>query len=127
MQESTVSLGSGEAEFRLSGELSEWLFSSSSEYFWSKFNDAHGTLFDQFEDEIVDPSIINSIAIELGGKISDLEKLKIDELEFVYRWTQDRKPITAKVAKVALIFELTRLRQFLWDAAKTGNVATFSL
>jgi hypothetical protein len=49
------------------------------------------------------------------------------ELEFVYRWTQDGTPVTAKIARAALIWELTEFSQFLVAATTAGNAATFSL
>jgi hypothetical protein len=41
-------------EFALSGVLSEWLFAVG---FWRNFNVAHGTMFDQFEEDKADSTV----------------------------------------------------------------------
>lgn len=75
----------------------------------------------------MDASIIDLIANALIDQILSLEKSGDGDLEFIYRWTQDGKPVTARIARAGLISELAVFRQFLLGAAKTESIATFSL
>lgn len=71
MQESLVSVGDGASQLRLSGLLSEWLFSSR---FWSNFNARHGTMFDQYEEDDADVSTVAAVVEALDERIHALRE-----------------------------------------------------
>jgi hypothetical protein len=110
--------------FRLSGELSEWLFSSR---FWSDFNTKHGTMFDQYEEDDVSTSEINALVEALNEKVCALQESNVREIEFVYRWTSDQLPLIARVPKENLISELVAFRNFLVTFPVTNVRLSFSL
>ncbi|MGS0895296.1 hypothetical protein ACVBGC_22600 [Burkholderia stagnalis] len=124
MQESLVSMDDGTVQLRLSGPLSEWLFSSK---FWSDFNAKHGTVFDQFEEDEADVTVINAVIENLDDGMSALRDLDTDNVEFVYRWTSEREPLKASVSRELLLSELAGFRDFLVDAAAKNRGVTFSL
>lgn len=124
MQESLVSMDDGAVALRLSGPLSEWLFSSK---FWSDFNVRHGTMFDQFEEDEADVTVVNAVIEALDGRMSALQDLDTDNVEFVYRWTSEHEPLKASVSRESLMSELARFRDFLVDAVAKNRGVTFSL
>lgn len=124
MQESLVSIDEGAVALRLSGPLSEWLFSLR---FWFDFNAKHGTMFDQFEEDEADVGVVKAIIESLDEKMSVLQGLDMDDVEVVYRWTSEHEPIKAIVSKELLLSELTKFRDFLVDAVAKNRDVTFSL
>lgn len=124
MQESLVTMDDNEQQLRLSGLLSEWLFSSK---FWSDINAKHGTMFDQFEEDSADVAIVNAIVDALEERIRALGKLDKCDVEFTYRWTAERKPLKASISRELLLSELTTFRDFLHEAAAKSCCVTFSL
>lgn len=124
MQESLVSMDEGAAQLRLSGPLSEWLFSSK---FWSDFNAKHGTMFDQFEEDEADVTVVNAVVEALDGRIRALRELDACNVEFVYRWASEHKPLSTSVPRELLLSELARFRDFLVDAVAKNRCVTFSL
>ncbi|GAB1846770.1 hypothetical protein MyNCGM683_16040 [Achromobacter xylosoxidans] len=131
MQESQVSVLSHEyaegeppSVFRLSGALSEWLFSSK---FWANFNAKHGTMFDQYEEDEAPVPIINAIVEALDERIRVLQGQDEPSIEFVFRWTSENTPITMCVPRNLLISELIGFRNFLIEAAVNNLCVCFSL
>ena len=124
MQESLVSIDEGAVELRLSGPLSEWLFSLR---FWSDFNAKHGTMFDQFEEDEASVVVVKAVIESLDVKMSALQSLGADNVEFVYRWTSENEPIKTILSRHALLSELTKFREFLVDAVAKNRDVTFSL
>lgn len=124
MQESTVSVDDGAGQLRLSGSLSEWLFSSK---FWSGFNAQYSTIFDQFEEDEADVPIVKAVAEALDVRMRALRKLDESRIDFVYRRTPERSPLTTSIRKETLLSELEIFRDFLIDAASKGNRVSFSL
>jgi len=123
MQESLVSVNNGTNQLRLSGGLSEWLFSSK---FWSNFNAQHGTMFDQFEEDEVNASTAKAIIEALNKGVRSLEEQDKNNIEFVYRWTPDHKPLTTSIPKKLLLSELIAFREFLADAvARDYDITSF--
>lgn len=124
MKKSRVLMNDGSDQLCLSGLLSEWLFSSG---FWSDFNARNGTIFDQYEEDDVDGSTAGAVVDAIEKRILLLEMLKDDEIEFIYRWTAEKIPITAHAKRELLISELTGLRDFLAHAVEGGSQITFWL
>ncbi|WP_321818204.1 MULTISPECIES: hypothetical protein [unclassified Paraburkholderia] len=124
MQESLVLMDEGAVALRLSGPLSEWLFSLR---FWSDFNAKHGTMFDQFEEDEADVTVVNAVIEALDVRMSALQNLVTDNIEFVYLWTSEHEPLKASVSRELLLSELTRFRDFLVDAVAKSRGVTFSL
>lgn len=124
MQESMVSMGDGMAKLRLSGLLSEWLFASK---FWSDFNAKHGTMFDQFEEDDADVPVVKEIVEALDERMRALRELDKGNVEFVYRWTSEHKPLKTSVPRELLQSDLAVLRDFLVDAVAKNRRVTFSL
>ncbi|TGN95789.1 hypothetical protein [Burkholderia sp. USMB20] len=124
MHESRVSIADGSSELRLSGTLSEWLFSSN---FWSNFNAKNGTTFDQFEEDEVDVSIVSEVIEALEVRIHELQRNGNCNIEFVYRWTAEKQPLTIKVLAETLILELESFRGFLGAALNKNIGVIFSL
>ena len=124
MQESLVSMDDGAVQLRLSGPLSEWLFSSK---FWSDFNAKHGTIFDQFEEDEADVTVVNAVVETLDDRMSALRDLDTNNVEFVYRWTSEHMPLKASVSRELLLSELARFRDFLVDTVAKNRSVTFSL
>ena len=124
MQKSLVSVNEGMSQLHLSGLLSEWLFSSG---FWSDFNVKHGTMFDQFEEDEANVPIVEAIIEALSKRVCDLEKEDKSNVEFVYRWTFEQKPVTTNVPRVLLLSELSTLRDFLVNAVAKNHCVTFTL
>ena len=110
--------------FQLSGVLSEWLFAIR---FWREFNTAHGTMFDQFEEDEVDASIVKLVSTALAKQIAALRSTDMQSVEFVYRRRQDGQPLTADTPKAALLSELTALHDFLNSAAEQNLTLIFDL
>lgn len=131
MQESRASVlsheyaeGDSPSVFRLSGALSEWLFSSK---FWANFNAKYGTMFDQYEEDEAPVPIINAIVEALDERIRVLQGQDEPSIEFVYRWTPEKTPITISVPRDLLISELIGFRNFLIRAAANSLCLCFSL
>jgi len=124
MQESLVSVNDGTSQLRLSGALSEWLFSS---HFWSDFNVKHNTMFDQFEEDEVDMPIVEEIIEALSERMCVLGGQDKSDIEFVYRWTPESRPLTTSISKKLLLSELVTFRDFLASAVDRSHNVTFSL
>jgi hypothetical protein len=124
MQQSLVSIDEGTTQLRLSGPLSEWLFSSK---FWSDFNAKHGTMFDQFEEDDADMPVVKAIVEALDERIRALQELDECNVEFVYRWTSEHEPLTTSVPRELLQSDMAMLRDFLVDAVAKNRCVTFSL
>ena len=131
MQESLVNvvLREGEGEnissvFRLSGVLSEWLFSSK---FWSDFNERHGTMFDQYEEDEAKAPIVKALAEALEEKIAALQSNDAINIEFVYGWTSERAPLTTSISRVQLLSELAEFHDFLVASVGKNLLLSFSL
>ncbi|SDG97891.1 hypothetical protein SAMN04487926_101493 [Paraburkholderia steynii] len=124
MQESVVSVDEGAGHLRLSGPLSEWLFSSK---FWSDFNAKHGTMFDQFEEDEADVTVVKAVVEALDERACALRELSERNVEFVYRWTPDHKPVTTSMPRDSLLSELVAFRDFLVGAVVENRCVTFSL
>lgn len=124
MQESLVSVDEGSGQLRLSGPLSEWLFSSK---FWSDFNAKHGTMFDQFEEDEADVAVVKAVVEALDERECALQELSERNVEFVYRWTPDHEPVTTSVSRELLLSELVTFRDFLVGAVAKNRSVTFSL
>jgi hypothetical protein len=131
MQESQVAVVShedGEGDhsslFRLSGQLSEWLFSSK---FWADFNARHGTMFDQYEEDEATVPVVNAVAEALDERIRALQSYGEPDVEFVYHWTSEHTPTTTSIPRELLLSELVRFRDFLIDAVVKNLCLSFSL
>ncbi|SMF26600.1 hypothetical protein SAMN06295900_104427 [Trinickia caryophylli] len=124
MQQSLVSMNKGLGQLRLSGPLSEWLFASK---FWSDLNAKQGTMFDQFEEDEADVPIIRVVVEELERRVRALRELGEHDVEFVYRWTAEHKPLTTSVPRESLLSEVVMLRDFLADAVAQNCPVTFAL
>jgi hypothetical protein len=111
-------------EFEMSGVLSEWLFAVG---FWRNFNATHGTMFDQFEEDDADETVVRSITFALADQMQLLEGRPEEVLEFAYRRNFDGSSIMASIARVDLIAELEALRHFLLQSAERHSALTFSL
>ncbi|MDN7736198.1 MULTISPECIES: hypothetical protein [Burkholderia] len=123
MQESLFSVEEG-GQLRLSGSLSEWLFSSK---FWSDFNAKCSTMFDQYEEDEADVSVVKTVIIALEARARALQELDVRDVEFVYRWTAKHKPLKASVSREALLSELMTLRDFLCEAVARNRSVILSL
>lgn len=115
---------SNSPEFEMSGVLSEWLFSIG---FWRKFNSENGTMFDQFEEDEADASVVRDLASALTKLIASVEASERDVLEFAFRRLQDGTAITANVTKESLLKELKSLTQFLDASTELKTTLLFSL
>ncbi|WP_321867849.1 hypothetical protein [Paraburkholderia tropica] len=73
-------------EFEMSGVLSEWLFAVG---FWRNFNAAHGTMFDQFEEDEADETVVRAITFALADQMQLLEGRPEEVLDFAYRRNVD--------------------------------------
>lgn len=130
MKASTISEASSDSclgeqpTFKLSGHLSEWLFSSR---FWQDFNTRHGTFFDQFEEDEVGSEVVEKIAAAMDDRIEELARNDNPIVEFVYRQLADGTALTASIAKADLADELFRLRSFLRGQAQRGATLILSL
>jgi hypothetical protein len=131
MQESQVAVVSHEdgeddhsSVLRLSGPLSEWLFSSK---FWADFNARHGTMFDQYEEDEAAVPVVKAVAEALDERIRVLQGRDEPDVEFVYRWTSEHTPLTTSVPRELLLSELVRFRDFLIDATVKNLCLSFSL
>ena len=111
-------------EFEMSGVLSEWLFAIG---FWRKFNAAHGTMFDQFEEDDADETIVRAVGRALSDLISFLDASSDEVIEFAYRKLADGSSVTASVTRTNLTVELERLSHFLLQSAERHSTLTFSL
>ncbi|QNB11815.1 hypothetical protein G5S35_09665 [Paraburkholderia tropica] len=112
------------AEFRLSGALSEWLFATG---FWRDFNAAHGTMFDQFEEDEAGQDVVKEIAASIGERIGQLRSGHEQPFEFVYRRLPDGSSITATVAPSDAIDELAKLHRFLLEASEKCALVSVNL
>src|ERR1700761_7917904 len=83
---------SSPVQFEMSGVLSEWLFSTG---FWRKFNAENGTMFDQFEEDKADATVVLKVAFALSGAVASVESCERDVLEFIFRRLPDGSAITA--------------------------------
>lgn len=124
MQESQFLLEEGADQLRLSGLASEWLFSSG---FWSNFNAAHGTMFDQYEEDVADVPVVKDVIVALEEIVRDMRLMDGLDVEFVYGWTAEPKPLKASIPRERLLLELMMLRDFLTNAAAKNLPVTFSL
>jgi hypothetical protein len=111
-------------EFQLSGVLSEWLFATN---FWREFNAGHGTMFDQFEGDEVDATIVRSVSAALEKRIAALDLSDTQSVEFIYRRLQGGQFLTASASKSNLLSELTALHTFLKTAAQQSLTMEFDL
>ncbi|WP_322094914.1 hypothetical protein [Paraburkholderia bannensis] len=111
-------------EFEMSGVLSEWLFSID---FWRKFNSENGTMFDQFEEDEADVSVVRNLAAALTKLTASVEDSERDVLEFAFRRLPDGTVITAKATKESLLEELKSLTQFLDASAVLKTTLLLSL
>jgi hypothetical protein len=114
----------GADNLRLSGLLSEWLFSSK---FWSNFNAEHGTMFDQFEEDVADTSVIKAVIDTLEKRMRILQEMDGCDIEFTYRWTSEKTPIRKSVSRESLLSELVIFRDFLSSAITKNQGVVFSL
>jgi len=117
-------MNEGGEQLRLSGALSEWLFASK---FWSDFNASHGTMFDQFEEDEAEVLVVRSVVEELERRVRALRELDEYDVEFVYRWTSEHKPLTTSVPRELLLSELATFRDFLAGAVANDCAVTFAL
>lgn len=111
-------------QFEMSGVLSEWLFSTG---FWRKFNAENGTMFDQFEEDEADATVVLKVATALSAVVTSVESCEQHVLEFVFRRLPDGSAITASVTKENLLEELKSLRKFLEASADRKFTLLFSL
>ncbi|WP_124578123.1 hypothetical protein [Burkholderia contaminans] len=129
LKESIVTIEIPEGEdvsiktMRLSGLLSEWLFSSK---FWAQVNARCGTIFDQYEEDSADEGVLNIICEELTKKINGLSGVE-GEIEFVHGWDVNRNPLVARINSIDLVRELSELRVFFEGALKFHVGAYLSL
>ncbi len=115
---------SSPAQFEMSGTLSEWLFSTG---FWRKFNEENGTMFDQFEEDEADATVVLKVVFALSGAITSVESYERDVFEFIFRRLSDGSALTASVTKENLLEELKSLRKFLGESAERKLTLMFSL
>jgi hypothetical protein len=115
---------SNSPEFEMSGVLSEWLFSID---FWRKFNSENGTMFDQFEEDEADSSVVRGLASALTKLMASVEASERDVLEFAFRRLPDGTAITANATKESLLGELKSLTKFLDASAELRTTLLFSL
>ena len=124
MQKSLLLVEDEGGQLSLSGSLSEWLFASK---FWSDFDVKYSTMFDQYEEDEVDVPIVKAIIDALGERVEAFRELDASDVEFVYRWTAERKPLRTNVSRIALESELAALRDFLGEAVAKNRSLVFSL
>lgn len=112
------------AELQLTGALSEWLFAT---HFWQEFNAAHGTMFDQFEEDEVSRAMASEVASSINERICLVQASADQHVEFVCRRSPDGTFESAKIAKQDLVDELIRLRDFLTSVVERCEVLEFDL
>lgn len=113
-----------DAELRLPGNFSEWLFASS---FWSDFNRIHGTFFDQFEEDEVESKYVTELIKALDKKIHILNSLPDINIEFIHGWTSEQRPLKVSASKDAFLTNLSAFKIFLVQAAANGGRIYLSL
>ena len=123
LQESVISVDE-KNYMRLSGPLSVWLHTSC---FWLDFNARHGTIFDQFEEDEADMSMVKAIIEALDDRICVLHKLSEDYVEFVFSWDAEYKSMSMRLPKNFLLSELVVFRDFLNDVVAKNCCVLFSL
>lgn len=111
-------------ELQLTGAFSEWLFAT---HFWEKFNAAHDTMFDQFEEDEVSRVVANEVASSINERIRIVQASADQHVEFAYRRLADGTFATATIAKQDLVDELIRLRDFLASVVARCHVLEFDL
>ncbi|WP_321964934.1 hypothetical protein [Paraburkholderia sp. J7] len=113
-----------EPVFTLDSAVSEWLFASG---FWNQINNSLGTMFDQFEEDEVEPAVLVQIASDLDCRIRALEIQGAEEVRFVCGWSSSGDSHAVKVRRTSLISQLAMLRSLLASAAANGEVLEFNL
>lgn len=113
-----------ESVFVLAGEASEWLFASG---FWKRVNHLMGTMFDQFEEDEVEPAALNQVACEMQRHIRELEARSDETLSFVCSWSGTGEPHSIETPRVTVISQLATLREFLVSSAARGDTLALSL
>ncbi|MEN4922756.1 hypothetical protein ABE485_29070 [Achromobacter spanius] len=124
MQQSVFWVDKSGMKFHLSSPVSEWLFSSK---FWSDVNSKQGTMFDQYEEDEADVPMVSAVIDALDQRVRGLRELNVRDLEFIYRWTEERIPVRSWISKDVLLCELGSLRDFLANAATENCGVVFSL
>lgn len=124
MQRSVFLVEEGGAKCSLSGLVSEWLFSSK---FWSEVNAKCGTMFDQYEEDEADVSMVGAVIAALDKRIQSLRFLAVQDVEFISSWTEGCVPVRSCVSKDVVLSELLALRGFLMDATAKNSSVVFSL
>ncbi len=84
-------------------------------------------MFDQFEEEVVEPAILSQIAYELAHQIRELEEREDETISFVYRWTPQGEVYVLETRRTTLISQLEAVRDFLFLAAKNDEALELSL
>lgn len=84
-------------------------------------------MFDQFEEEVAEPAILNQIACELAHQICELVERKDETISFVYRWTPQGDVYVLETRRATLISQLEAVRDFLFLAAKNNEALELSL
>ncbi|WP_395069518.1 hypothetical protein [Paraburkholderia silvatlantica] len=112
------------SEFKMSGFLSEWLFSIG---FWRAFNSEHGTMFDQFEEDEAETTVVQDVASAVAELVDSIGHSEEDVVEFAFRRLPDGTAITANTTKEDLLKELKSLHQFLEASVERKSTLLFSL
>ena len=113
-----------EPVFILDGAVSEWLFASG---FWKRINSSLGTMFDQFEEDEAEPTVLLQIASELEFCVRSLHSQSGDTVCFVCGWSPSGDVGTVEVQRKDLVSQLVMLRSLLASAAANREVLEFSL
>lgn len=96
-------------ELVLSAEVSEWLFSIR---FWDEFNQEFGTLFAQYEEEVLPVSLTDEMLEKLKSLVAGLRKQSGQKIRFRYGWNEKKEELYCEVANNGLADELSKLILF---------------
>lgn len=110
--------------FTLDGAVSEWLFASG---FWTRINNSLGTMFDQFEEDTVEPAVLSKIAYELESCVRSLQSQDEDTVNFVCGWSPAGDADTIDVQRADLVSQLAMMRSLFASAAANGDFLELSL
>ena len=109
---------------RLTGEASEWLFSTG---FWNDVNDANGTIFDQYEEDDANVAVLISIVDILSRLIVSVSNSINEEFNFTYGFDKNKKRLYLKVKKSDILVELAKFKYICEEAIRMGKTLIFYL
>jgi hypothetical protein len=108
----------------LDGVVSEWLFASGIR---ERIHSLLGTMFDQFEEDEAESTVLLQIASEQESCIRSLHSQGGDTVCFICGWSPSRDAHTVEVQRNGLVSQVVMLRNLPASAAANREVLEFSL